>query len=167
VRKQPAYYTAGFIILVALLACGAAVGAHQPASITPKVTNAAIMPGQQKSPSQKLDPKTMATPNQEAIPTAPSPNSEPTAQESTASMAACDETVSAIKRDYNADTTKAKRSLDDKLTFHVSLNISSRYVDDYNTDMKRIYAEHQAEADTKHCVFDVLQPVELAPTYPY
>lgn len=80
----------------------------------------------------------------------------------------CERNLSKLMDEFNRDVEKQKRSLDDKLSsFHVGLNISSMYVEDYNSQVVKLLEKHAASAAALGCVLPVSSAPVLPPTYPY
>lgn len=77
----------------------------------------------------------------------------------------CADDMARAQDNYNGDVQKEKKKLDDILSFRVGLNISSRYVSDYNNNVTSIFNEYLESANKENCTWPVKQPAVLPIDY--
>lgn len=82
-------------------------------------------------------------------------------------LQACSGLIIAQEKQYQKDVEAQKRSLNNKLSLRVGMNISGQYVKSYNENVNRLYEELRTAAESANCASNVAPPLALPASYPY
>lgn len=167
-KRQAKFAVAGFMALALIGAAGAAQTMHarqfRNQGLSDPLATSTVSQTPEKAASLEPQPKTSetGTDNADQAPPANAPAPSATAVPSAKSCA----TIEAKQQEaYGQEMKKIKEDLDETLSLRVGLNISGKYVEDFNKAATDIYNKYSSITSAANCHFPVKQPAVLPLTY--